>query len=133
MQSLVLLNFRLSLVVTLIGCAVILFSNVQDFPDSLPYLGPQAGYTLFAPGVIGALTAVLWLTLYRHGEGHTYAFFIGASLLLPVIGSHISDELIGAYYTNTEQLFLSYTGVSHIAYSLINWQELAKELGSSAD
>jgi hypothetical protein len=133
MSSLIVINFKLSVVVTLVGCAAILLGNFQNFPESNSYLGAQAGYALFAPGIIGLLTAISWFTLYRHGDGHTFSFFAGLSLLLPVVGSRISEELVGPYYSGREQLFLLYTGISHIAYALLNWQDLVKALGSDAD
>ena len=130
MSRLISINFKLSVVVTFIGCAVIIFRGLQGFPDFSAYLGAQSDYGLIVPVIVLA-TPLLWFAYYRHGEGHIPAFLIGFGLLVSLVGSRVSDGQIG--YGVGEQLFLLYSGVSHITYSLLNWQELAEHLRGNAD
>ena len=133
MHSLVLLNFRLALIVTLVGSvALFLLDPVLSHDSGAFFAGPGLE-TILPPAVIGLITPILWFTHYRHGEGHQIAFLVGSSLIVLAIASITTNALGSSHYGPRELMFLLYAGGSHLAYALLNWQDLVGWLGGDAD
>jgi len=122
-------NFKLSVVVMLIG-SIILFIHISTgFPDSLDHLaGRYQYYTLMWPLIMIAIEFLAWLFYYKDEEGHTIAFAIGFLLLAAIAGSILSEATNDIKYSRVELWVLAYVGISHVIYGLTNWREVLSNL-----
>ena len=129
MGNLILINFKLSVLVTIVGCLLLFTYQATNFPDSLAHLGPYQNQTLIWPAIIIVATLFGWFNSYKNDEGQLGAFIIGFFILVPVFSSSVSEAINEVSYNNNEQLFLAYVGFSHILYGWLDWREVLKGLG----
>jgi len=106
MSNLITINFKLSVLVTVIGCIVLFVYQASGFPESLAHLGAYRNQTLIWPAIITAMSVLFWFVYYRNDEGHVPAFILGFIMLVPVFGSTISEAINGAFYSENEQYYL---------------------------
>lgn len=133
MSNLITINFKLSVLVTVIGCIILFTYQATGFPESLAHLGAYRNQTLIWPAIIAALSVLFWFGYYRNEEGNAAAFILGFIMLIPVFGSTISETINGTFYSDKEQYYLTYIGLSHVTYGLLKWQEVVKALGQDAN
>ncbi|MES9970209.1 MAG: hypothetical protein ABW092_09260 [Candidatus Thiodiazotropha sp.] len=78
------------------------------------------------------MSALFWFGYYRNDEGHLAAFIFGLFMLMPVLGTAISEAINGAFYSDYEGYFLSYIGLSHVSYGMLKWRDVIEILGQDA-
>ena len=124
------INFKFSIIIALICGFISFFYLVSGFPGSLdPLIGQYKYEALAFPLVVIFLDVLAWFYYYKEDEGHLIAFMIGFFLLIPVVGSLVSESVNNVKFNRIELWVLAYLGVSHILYALTNWRELLKSLG----
>ena len=133
MYSIVLLNFRLAVPVTVVGCIALSVLDPALSINSGALEADAANFSIASLWLVAATTLVLWFAQYRKDDGHVLAFFVGFGLLALMVASQTTNALGNSHYGTKELLFLLYAGVSHIAYALLEWQELFHILGGDAD
>jgi hypothetical protein len=119
MSNLITINFKLSVLLTVIGCIVLFVHQASGVPESLAHLGPYKNQTLIWPAIITTMSVLLWFGYYRNEEGQGPALILGFIMLIPVFGSAISEAINGAFYSDNEQYYLTYIGLSHVIYGLL--------------
>jgi hypothetical protein len=110
MQSLVVLNFRVALLVTFIGSVALFLFDPMLSHDSGAFVAGPGLETILPPALIGLITPILWFTRYRHGEGHQIAFLVGSCLIVLAIASYSTNLLGSSHYSARELMFLLLCG-----------------------
>lgn len=122
-------NFKLSVLVAMIGGIALFIHIATGFPASLDHLaGRYQYYTLMWPLIIIAIELLAWLLYYKDEEGHTIAFGIGFIILASIVGSFVSESVNDIKYLRIELWVLAYVGISHVIYGLTNWREVLNNL-----
>ncbi|MCP4976243.1 MAG: hypothetical protein GY931_08795 [Maribacter sp.] len=116
---------------TIIGGLVIFWLRQTGYPESVEHLlvGSYKLMALGMPLIAVSLTALLWFFAYKNDEGHLAAFVLGWLLLMPALSSSVSESINGQFYSDKEELFFWYVGLSHIMYGLLNAKEVLEGLG----
>jgi cytochrome bd-type quinol oxidase subunit 2 len=123
-------NFKVSLVVLLIGCLVLLF-NLSHSIESLHVLYGNYYYTALLPPILAILfTVPCWAVYYRYDEGNWYAFYAGFFMLVSALGLVASAAFADLSYSKLELAVVLYAGTSHVAYGLLDWRDVIKNLGN---
>ncbi|MBI3546526.1 MAG: hypothetical protein HY081_08045 [Gammaproteobacteria bacterium] len=133
MHQLITLNFKLSILLGIVGMLMLFGSMAIGYPQSVAHLASYKSQTLAWPLIIFVLIIIAWFVYYRYEEGYFLAFSIGFTVLIPAAGIFISESINGAYYNDYEKIFLSYVGMSHISYGLLEWRSVLKVLGRDAN
>ena len=126
-------NFKLSVVITVIGCVFIFIAQSSSFPESLSHLGAYQNQALIWPAIVGFLSVFFWFIYYRQEEGHVPAFILGFMILIPAVSGSVSELINGPYFNESEKIFLYYSGLSHILYGLIERKSILSALGQNAN
>jgi hypothetical protein len=125
-------NFQISVLVLFVACVLDMFDVVRSIDEIRAVYGRFTHRVVVAPFFIGAITAVAWIGQYRHGHGHWTALLIGLTLLVSTAGMHLSATVNELGYSRLDLVVLLYAGLSHILFSLQEWQEIFAKLGSDA-
>lgn len=133
MHQFITLNFRLSILLSIVGMLVLFSLIAIGYPQSIAHLSFYKTETLTWLLIISVITIIAWFVYYRHEEGHFLAFSIGFAVLIPAVGIFISESINDVYYNVYEKIFFSYAGVSHVLYGLLEWRSVLKMLGRDAD
>jgi hypothetical protein len=129
MSNLVILNFRISVLASIIG-SIFLFSAIASgHSEPLKSITLFSSRALIWPALFPALTLLFWFAYYRHNEGELAAFLLGFVALIPVVSSFISASINDVQFNGSQQLFLGYVGASHVLYAFRSPKEIVEALG----
>lgn len=68
------------------------------------------------------LSLIFWVAFFRHYENHLLAFIVGFTLLIPVMGGLISEQVNDVTFNRTQLYILGYVGVSYILFAWLEWK-----------
>jgi hypothetical protein len=133
MSSLVVWNFRLAVLVTVLG-GLAIFAGVAGDDEAVRALHiDRSTYTVAAPLLLAVLTTILWFVRYRDGDGQWPAFLVGATLLVAAGALWSTAAVAGQPLPRTEFVYVAYAGVSHVLYALLEWRDIVGMLGQEGD
>jgi hypothetical protein len=133
MYQAVLINFRIALLVTIIGSLAFATLIGTGYPDTVEHLpGSYKWESIASPLICATLTVIFWFSGYKDEEGHLPAFLMAVYLLAPALGAFAAEAIYGAFYSDLQKIFHWYAGVSHLLYGLTNAREVIRELGKDA-
>ena len=133
MYQAVLVNFRIAVLVTVLGSLAFAAIIGSGYPDTVEHLpGSYKWEAILGPLMSAALTVIFWFWGYKNEEGHLAAFLMAVFFLAAAVGAFAAEAIYGPYYSNVQETFLWYVGISHLIYALSNAGEVLRELGKDA-
>jgi hypothetical protein len=124
MYYLIVINFKLCLLGSVIGVIFLLGDVVKNYPESVEFLGSSEIKTIVAPLIYIVLTILFWFYGYKRNEGHGAALLMGWFIIVAAFGMSISETVHGQFYNDTDQVILWYIGVSHVLYGVLNLKRI---------
>ena len=116
----------------MIGCLVLIF-QLSHSVESLQVMYGRYYYAALLPPILAIFfTVPFWLVYYRYDEGNWPAFYLGFFLVVSAAGLVASAAFSDLGYSKLELTVVLYVGVSHLAYGLLDWRDVVRNLGKES-
>lgn len=131
MQTLIRLNFYLSVLLSVAGGIAVLFKQTLAFPEMFLIHGPLARNLLVIVFYLVVIQLILWALRYRR-SGYLEALFMGGLMLMAAVGIPFYSKVNGLPLSFILVSALTYCGISHLIYFIYAYLHFReREEGSS--